>query len=179
MKKEVSFKDVITPEAISRVSELASIIWIEHYTPIIGKDQVNYMLEQFQSEAAITRQIADNTTYFLIEEGPDLAGYLAIRKRKRELFLSKIYLLEKYRGQGLGRAAMGFIGEKAREFGCDRIVLTVNKNNVRSIEAYEKMGFENRGPLVTDIGGGFIMDDYLLVKFLMNTSSGAAGSSPV
>lgn len=39
-------------------------------------------------------------------------------------------------------------------------MLTVNKNNVKAIRAYEKTGFKNIGSLVQDIGNGFVMDDY-------------------
>ncbi|MDX1331527.1 MAG: GNAT family N-acetyltransferase [Robiginitalea sp.] len=162
----VKFREAKDPGDFVQIAGLAEIIWREHYTPIIGKAQVDYMLEHFQSREAIARQVADAITYFLILEGATPRGYLAIQKRGQELFLSKIYLLREYRGLGMGKAAMDFIAEKAREFGCDRIVLTVNKNNDRSIEAYSKMGFENKGALVTDIGGGFVMDDYRMVRIL-------------
>jgi ribosomal protein S18 acetylase RimI-like enzyme len=116
--------------------------------------------------------------YFLIHEGSTPVGYLAIQKRGQELFLSKVYLLREYRGLGTGKKAMDFIVGKAREFQCDRIALTVNKNNDLSIKAYEKMGFDNQGALVTDIGGGFVMDDYLMVRSLKDTPSGSTGNSP-
>jgi len=116
--------------------------------------------------------------YFLMLKEDRLVGYLAIQKRGQELFLSKIYLLREYRGLGMGKAALDFIAEKARESGCTSIALTVNKNNDRSIKAYLKMGFENKGGRVTDIGDGFVMDDYLMVRSLKDIPSGAAGSSP-
>lgn len=179
MKDKVTFAAVNTREEISMVAKLAGIIWKEHYTPIIKKAQVEYMLEHFQSQKAISRQVVDKVNYFLINKGSTSVGYLAIQNRGRELFLSKIYLLREYRGMGMGKSAMEFIVEKAGEFGCDQIVLTVNKNNDRSIKAYSKMGFENQGPQVTDIGGGFIMDDYLMINFLRNNSSESTGSSPI
>jgi len=39
------------------IAGLASHIWIEHYTPILGPQQVAYMLEKFQSALAIREQI--------------------------------------------------------------------------------------------------------------------------
>lgn len=168
MKEEVAFSAVTTPDQVSLVAELAGVIWREHYTPIIKKPQVDYMLEHFQSKTAISQQVAENLKYFLIDKGTAAVGYLAIQKKDRELFLSKIYLLKEFRGMGMGKSAMEFIVERAREFGCDSIALTVNKNNDRSIMAYSKMGFEKQGARVIDIGGGFIMDDYLMVKFLIH-----------
>ena len=43
------------------VVEIAAEIWTEHFTPIIGSEQVEYMLNKFQSSQAITRQIEGNT----------------------------------------------------------------------------------------------------------------------
>ena len=44
--------------------------------------------------------------------------------------------------------------------------LHVNKYNTNSILAYKKMGFENTESSITDIGKGFVMDDYLMVKMI-------------
>ncbi len=179
MSSIARFRQATTTADFTQIAALADLIWREHYTPIIGNAQVAYMLAHFQSREAVAEQVAEGVLYYLILKGDRPVGYLAIQKKDRELFLSKIYLLREYRGQGLGKAAMDFIVEKALELQCERIGLTVNKNNHHSIQAYSKMGFENRGALVTDIGGGFVMDDYRMVKLLRNTPSGAAGSSPV
>ena len=59
-----------------------------------------------------------------------------------------------------GEKVVQFLERLARERGLGKISLTVNKNNLDTIKAYEKFGFETLGPVVQDIGGGFIMDDY-------------------
>ena len=146
------------------LARLADTIWREHYTPIIGAAQVDYMLGHFQSADAIAGQVKGGMHYFLIRLGDLDVGYLAFEVQGNALFLSKIYLLKSHRGQGLGKAAMAFVSRKAREMGCAHISLTVNKHNHRSIEAYTKMGFRKTGPVVTDIGGGFVMDDYRMEK---------------
>ena len=62
------------------ISKLAKDIWTEHYTPIIGVAQVNYMLEKFQSEKAITDQsLINNYKYFTIYNQSDAIGYLSIK----------------------------------------------------------------------------------------------------
>jgi hypothetical protein len=40
--------------------------------------------------------------------------------------------------------------------------LRVNKGNHIAIAAYQHIGFTKRGSIVSDIGGGFCMDDYLM-----------------
>ncbi len=52
--------------------------------------------------------------------------------------------------------------EHARADSLDCVVLRVNKRNRVAIAAYERMGFSSQGSIVTDIGGGFEMDDYLM-----------------
>ena len=47
---------------------------------------------------------------------------------------------------------------------CSTLILNVNKNNVQAIRAYEKNGFAIREAVVVDIGGGFVMDDYVMAK---------------
>ena len=46
------------------------------------------------------------------------------------------------------------------------IYLTVNKYNSGSIEVYKKLGFTVADQVVTDIGGGYVMDDYIMEKAL-------------
>lgn len=145
---------------------LAHEIWHEHYTPIIGREQVEYMLGKFQSEEAIANQIAEGYLYFLLTHEEKPVGYLSVLPKDKELFLSKIYVRSEERGRGFGRAGITFLESLARERGMSKISLTVNKNNVLALNAYERYGFINTGPTVADIGSGFVMDDYKLVLML-------------
>ncbi|MGB5317367.1 MAG: GNAT family N-acetyltransferase [Robiginitalea sp.] len=179
MTPEVSFTVVKTPPEVARVAELAGIIWKEHYIPIIGKAQVDYMLEKFQSAPAIEKQLVEGICYVSIKTDGITQGYMAFERQGKTLFLSKIYLLDSFRGLGIGKVAMSFLEEKAHALGCKQIALTVNKYNNQSINAYLRLGFEKKEGKITDIGGGFVMDDYLMVKLLKNTPCDATGSSPV
>ena len=70
------------------------------------------------------------------------------------------------RGKGIGKAAMDFVEREGNHLECTQISLTVNKHNTGSIRAYEKLGFHNLGGIVQDIGKGYVMDDFLLIKSL-------------
>lgn len=148
------------------IEKLANTIWREHYIPIVGKPQIDYMLEKFQSVSAMKEQVANRYEYytFLYKELP--VGYISIRPESKHLFLSKIYVLSEYRGKGIGKTMMQFISEKTKNYHLNKIRLTVNKYNTNSIKAYEKMGFKNVRELVQDIGNGFIMDDYEMIKMI-------------
>ena len=148
------------------IENLASEIWNEHFTPIIGKAQVDYMLEKFQSKKAITEQLKNGFLYFLIKNNNDPVGYIGVLPKDRQLFLSKLYITLDERGKGRGRKAIEFLEQLAIEKNVNKISLTVNRNNSATINAYKKLGFDIRGSAVKDIGNGFVMDDYILEKKL-------------
>ncbi|HTP04542.1 MAG TPA: GNAT family N-acetyltransferase [Nitrospirota bacterium] len=158
------FYEVSTDSQIEIVAALAKEIWTEHYIPIIGKKQVDYMLDKFQSKQAILEQIRTGVLYFLMKERDEFIGYIAAQPKGVELFLSKIYIKSSRRAKGYGKKAVQFAEMLAQERGLRKIVLTVNKNNVIAIKVYEKIGFRNAGSLVQDIGSGFVMDDYKMEK---------------
>ena len=156
-----------TKQDYKLIEELADIIWRKHYIPITGIGQVEYMLNKYQSAKAIAKQIVDEGfEYFILSFGKTPVGYIAIKKEDNALFLSKLYVLSNYRGKKIGKHAMEFIETRAREHQLKSITLTVNKNNTNSIKAYEKLGFVRVKPLVKDIGGGYVMDDYQMAKSL-------------
>lgn len=147
-------------EDFLQVETLAREIWEEHYTTIIGAEQVAYMLEKFQSVKAMQKQVAEGYEYFRIQEANRLVGYLAFKEEADGLFLSKVYVHSSARGKGLGKAAIEFVKAEAQNRGLSKIRLTVNKYNHNSIAAYLKMGFTKTRELVMDIGEGYVMDDY-------------------
>lgn len=154
-------------KSVVAVETLANEIWREYYIPIVGREQVEYMLKRFQSKKAITAQIKEGFLYYLIKnERNQYIGYCGALPKEEELFLSKVYLTAPNRGKGCGRQMIEFIEEIAQERRLQKITLTVNKNNTGAIHAYKKMGFAMTEAIVQDIGGGFFMDDYKMEKQL-------------
>ena len=159
----MNLERVASPDQIAAVAALARETWTQHYVPIIGAAQVEYMLAKFQSAEAIARQIAAEGYEYYLAPG---AGYLALvpDPAKKSLLLSKIYVKASARGTGLGRALAEFAERRCCELGCNELWLTVNRNNAGSIAFYERLGFRKTQTLVTDIGGGFVMDDLRMAK---------------
>ena len=46
----VTIRRVTAPEDVKTLAALADEIWHQHFTPIIGEQQVNYMLDWFQEK---------------------------------------------------------------------------------------------------------------------------------
>jgi len=155
---------VKSAEEIARIAALAAIIWREHYTPIIGAEQVAYMLDNFQSKAAIADQIANGADYFLLRHDGADAGYCALVPESGAVMLSKLYLARAFRKHGIATETLHFIESYCRSRDAARLWLTVNKRNQLAIAWYEKMGFANTGSVTKDVGHGFVMDDYRMEK---------------
>jgi len=164
-------KTSITPlenDQIQTLAAFAEPIWFEHYTPIIGEQQVKYMLDKFQSEQAITSQIEEGYQYFLVKNDNQLLGYFALQFRENDsLFISKFYLSSSARGKGIGKVMLDHITQLAKQAGSKTLDLTVNKYN-SAYQIYLKLGFINQGSAEFDIGNGYIMDDYLMSKVVLS-----------
>ena len=152
---------------IAEVAALAHEIWNEHFPPIIGRAQVDFMLCKFQSEEAIARQIRDEAyEYYVVGEPGARGGYFAIKPypRERSMQLSKLYLRHGTRGRGLGSRIIRWLESECRDRNLVKLWLTVNKDNATSIAFYQRTGFETESAIVTGIGDGFVMDDFLMSK---------------
>ena len=145
---------------IEELSSLATKIVREHYEPILGTVQNEYMLEKFQSVKAIKGQLEDGYLYYLLDDEGYL-GFAGFYPREEDLYLSKLYLLKEERGKGYGKALMDFVVSKAEEYGKDSVVLNVNRYNDGSIAFYERYGFTRIREEDNDIGHGYFMNDYV------------------
>ena len=150
----------IEQNQIKELASLASSIWHEYWTCILSPEQIDYMVKNFQSENAIKNQTEnENYTYYFILSDNQPVGYFGVSDKKDYLFLSKLYIKKEFRHQGIGAKAF----EKIKEIADGKpIRLTVNKYNKNTIKAYEKWGFKTIDSVVTDIGNGFVMDDYIM-----------------
>jgi ribosomal protein S18 acetylase RimI-like enzyme len=81
-----------------------------------------------------------------------------------EMKLDKLYVHPRLQRRGYGGMMIERACEVAYSRCCSRLVLAVNKNNRGAIAAYLKHGFSVGDAVVKDIGGGFIMDDYIMEK---------------
>lgn len=145
---------------ISEMSKMATEIVREHFDPLIGKEQNDFMLGMFQTEQAIKEQLENGYKYFFVCENNRNIGFLAFYPKGNSLYLSKFYLYKSERGKGYAHKMMEFVIYNAKELNLTGVELNVNKQNSACC-AYERLGFKIIRSEKNSIGNGFYMDDYV------------------
>jgi ribosomal protein S18 acetylase RimI-like enzyme len=159
----LDFRFLETSNDFRQLEPFAASIWEQHYTPIIGADQVAFMLDKYQSAKAMSDQFSAGYKYAVVICGDQKAGYFAFDgKAKKEVFISKLYIHKDFRRRGLGRHILDFIAKETRALGCAAMTLSVNKDNSDSIQFYLAYGFQTIKAQKVAIGEGFYMDDYVM-----------------
>jgi ribosomal protein S18 acetylase RimI-like enzyme len=148
------------------VSALAGRIWRAHYPSILSGAQIEYMLALMYDLAALRRDAARGVVYELLEEEGRALGFCGYEQAGKELKLHKLYLEVSEHGRGLGSMLLAHVEDEARRRGLSCVVLGVNRFNEKAIKTYRRNGYSVRQELKTDIGGGFVMDDFILEKRL-------------
>lgn len=160
----VEFRIVESDEQVRELAKLASEIWHEFFVSILSVDQIDYMVDKFLSYFAILENKKQGYDYYFIEDQNDRVGFVAFKLEEKKLFLSKLYVKREYRGKGYASQTFQFLENQACLAKKEAIYLTVNKYNASAIHVYERKGFNTIESVVTDIGNGFVMDDYIMEK---------------
>lgn len=152
-------------EDVPLLRDLAQRIWRAYYPAIVGHEQVEYMLGQMYSAKTIERELGEGVVWKVAMLDADAVGFLSLTPGAQAK-LNKLYLLTELHGQGFGAAMIEHACTVARDAGASELHLQVNKRNERALRAYERAGFRRVKEAVFDIGGGFVMDDYVLARRL-------------
>lgn len=153
---------VTTDGQLEVLGSVARTVWNEAYGDILSQDQIDYMLDRFQSADAMREQISQGYTYLAITVDGDVIGYTGYVPDDRGLFLSKLYILREYRGRGYARTAVDRLRDVATSLGLGCIHLMVNRDNKDAIGLYGHLGFRTVDSVDTPIGGGFVMNDHIM-----------------
>ena len=180
MSVDAAFCPVETPAQQELLAQLAAEIWGEYWPSRIGQAQTDYMIEKFQSLDAIRTDMAQNAYeyWFLcvpaecsdsayeFEDGRRIVGFTGghVEPETNRFFISKIYLLASERGKHYCSQVISFYNDLCLDRGLQAMYLTVNKYNEMGVRAYEAKGFETIESVETDIGSGFIMDDFIMQR---------------
>lgn len=162
---EIKIIPCTSGEMLKETAELADEIWHEYFGSLLAPDQIDYMVDLFQSEPAMVRQTSqEHYRYYQVWNGGRLAGFIGLKYEPDRLFLSKLYLKKDERGKGIASQMLEHVYEQARLYHYPAVYLTCNKYNAHSLDVYAAKGFQTIDAVVTDIGNGYVMDDFILEK---------------
>ena len=94
----MNIREVIGDADIRRMVKVAREVWREANTSFCTPEQVEYMIEKFQSFEAVSGQLMHGYRYFLIEQDGEILSYFGVQPQGERLFLSKFYILKQHRG---------------------------------------------------------------------------------
>ena len=94
-------------------------------------------------------------THKIITVGAEEVGLLAVEEHDDHLWLVKVYLLEAWRNQGIGRSLIYQVLYQARELG-KPVRLRVLRVNNRARKLYESLGFR----VVSEMPERFVMEAF-------------------
>ena len=148
---------------LDTVAELAKVIWNDHYVPFIGQEQVDYMLAKIYNHQSLIEQLQEKkNVFYLIKNDNVTIGFLSVSsENKVDYFLHKFYIDQKKSNAGIGTKILDLL---IQETNPKSLTLTVNRQNFKSINFYFKNGFKIERVEDFDIGDGYQMNDFIMIK---------------
>lgn len=156
----------LADDDVEALCALACEVWRHHYPPIIGTEQTEYMLAQRYVPELVRDEIARGIWWDTLTEDGELLAFASSFPWEPHgtIKLDKLYVHPGRQRMGYGGALLEHTCERASRLGYAKVLLAVNKGNTNAINVYLKNGFSIAGAVVKDIGGGFVMDDYIMEK---------------
>ena len=151
-----SAKDVDT------INRLAILVWNQYYIDIISQNQINYMLDLMYSPKNLSEKIINkNEDFYLIQKQNNYIGFLSVQnKKENSWFLNKFYINQDFASNGFGSK---ILNELTEMWSKEKLRLTVNRQNFKSINFYFKNGFKIDHVEDFDIGNGYVMNDFVML----------------
>ena len=155
------------PEHLEGIVALANVVWWAHYPGIISEAQIDYMLRQMYDLEVMRQELRDGLRYDRLLINGQLKAFAAYGPCQPHVMkLHKLYVHPECHRQGYGSQLLQHVEYQCRQAGFAQLLLNVNKGNTKAIAAYHKNGFVIREAVTVDIGHGFVMDDFVMVKEL-------------
>jgi GNAT superfamily N-acetyltransferase len=160
---------------IKHIQQIAAITWQLTYTPILGKEQVDYMLGKFYSTPSLEDQIKNKHHFFLALQNYTPVGFASFSHQGEKTYkLEKLYVLSEVQKTGAGKKLLETVETVAKSMGAEKLILNVNRKN-KAITFYQKNGFTVIREEDIDIGNGYFMNDYIMSLTLVSSPGTGEG----
>ncbi|MDZ4822861.1 MAG: GNAT family N-acetyltransferase [Flavobacteriales bacterium] len=157
--------------------DLGRITFIEAYAAQNSKDDMAlYLTENFTAEKISDEFNEENGVCFIAEVNGESCGYAKLRCKEslaelhssKHIELARIYVLEKFQQQKIGKRLLEKCIEQSHALGYEILWLGVWKKNEKAIEFYARNGFTIFGEHVFQFGNDPQVD--WMMKYNLNLS---------
>ena len=157
----ISFKPAAEND-ISLIAQLADKIWREHYPAMITVKQIDYMLRTRYSAPVIEAKMQRGEQFYLAYLDNEAVGYASIELKESYYYLHKFYLDVSKHRRGVGKEFFAYLLMQMEA--SKPIKLQVNRQNVKAIKFYFKMGFTIEYAADFNIGENYFMQDFVMKR---------------
>jgi diamine N-acetyltransferase len=164
----MTITDAYTAEHFATIEGLAWRIVPDFYTPFFERAAAENLVENGHTAEALAEQVERGGRHYLIVDKEIPVGYFSLVPDGGVILLSHFYVLAECRGRGLGQLAMEFIDRQVRAMGGRRIELYVLRENIAAVGLYRKNGYIVAEEVLTRLGNGAVLEDYLMRKEIEN-----------
>ena len=155
---------IAAKEELPIIQQIATVAYHHTYVPILGQDQVDFMLNKIYSLKSLSEQLENGHKFIIAQEDELDVGFASFSRKETvpETYqLQKLYLLPELQGAGLGTFLIKEVISQAKDQGARYLQLNVNRFN-KSRGFYEKMGFTIKDKVDIPIGERYYMNDYVM-----------------
>ncbi|GAB3418156.1 GNAT family N-acetyltransferase [Niabella aquatica] len=151
---------------IDKIHYLATSIWPRSFEHILSQQQIAYMMEMMYAIPVLEKELQRGIVFYILNYKGEDVGYTAIEKKDNTSYkLHKIYLSHQLHGKGLGKYQLQYIEQLVKNYGAGALYLNVNRQNT-AVDFYKSQGYKVVKTEDIDIGNGFWMNDFVMVKEL-------------
>lgn len=153
-------------EDIPSIQKIAFDTWPSAYDDILEQAQIDYMLDLMYSKEVLEQQMNENQTFLIIQEEKLDLAFVSFETNYDNLpqtKIHKIYISLIAQGKGLGKILIEETERQAINKRNERMLLNVNREN-KARFFYEKLGFKIAYTEDIEIGNGYLMNDFVMVK---------------
>lgn len=165
---EIEFR-VAVPDDAESVQQVARSSWHAAHAPIIGKNAVEELLDEWYDRERLEKSIAHkDAVMFLATDTDEVVGFAQgglSEDGPADAAVGAIYVLPEYWGEGIGTELLDRLFDTFQTDGLNSAWLTVMADNDVGRSFYDKYGFEIHEERTIELAGQEV-DDVVLVRDL-------------
>jgi GNAT superfamily N-acetyltransferase len=160
----MSYLQKATAQDSVQIQQLAQRVWPVTFGNILSATQIDYMLDMMYAPAAIEEQMKRGHIFHLLHDADaERIGYVShqLDYLPQTTKIHKLYVLPERQGEGWGKFLIQAVAQWARQSDQQKLRLDVNYQN-QAVGFYHHLGFQTIDRVNTEIGNGYLMEDYVM-----------------